>query len=161
MKLPGVIHIFWKTWLRITQSFSLVWMLKEVKFQFLTDSDTYTQSNVGYTNKKMTSRHKQDQWSSNPTQVGQKAGIPLFLSHWHFPQKNSYFSRIFLPFCYLINICSAQCVYTQSHAYIVKISTTYYKASTTIFRLFWDAESWNFSNIKTFDAFMTLLLLPV
>ena len=55
----------------------------------------------------------------------------------------------------------AQCVYTQSHAYIVKISTIYYKASTTIFRLFWDAESWNFSNKKTCDAFRTLLLLPV
>ena len=56
---------------------------------------------------------------------------------------------------------NAQCVYTQSHAYIVKIPMTYYEASTTIFRLFWDAESWNFSNKKTCDAFRTLLLLPV
>ena len=30
----------------------------------------------------------------------------------------------------------AQCVYTQSHAYIVKIPTRYYEASTTTFRLF-------------------------
>ena len=59
------------------------------------------------------------------------------------------------------NTYSAQCVYTQSHTYIVKISTTYYEASTTIFRLFWDAERWNFSNEKTCDAFRTLLLLPV
>ena len=73
-------------------------------------------------------------------------------------------------YCVALGICqmrlllqpySTECVYTQSHAYIVKIPTTYYEASNTIFRLFWDAESWNFSNKKTCDAFRTLLLLPV
>ena len=55
----------------------------------------------------------------------------------------------------------AQCVYTQSHAYMAKIPATYLKAPTTNFRLFWDADSWNFSNIKTINAFRTLWLLPV
>ena len=57
--------------------------------------------------------------------------------------------------------CTAQCVYRQSHAYMVKIPITYHKAPTTKFRLFWDADSWNFSNIKTINAFRTLWLLPV
>ena len=43
----------------------------------------------------------------------------------------------------------------------MKIPMTYYKAPTTNFRLFWDADSWNFSNIKTINAFRTLWLLPV
>ena len=55
----------------------------------------------------------------------------------------------------------AQCLYRQSHAYMVKIPMTYHKAPTTKFRLFWDADSWNFSNIKTINAFRTLWLLPV
>ena len=56
---------------------------------------------------------------------------------------------------------SKQCVYTQSHAYMTKIPMTYHEAPTTNFRLFWDADSWNFSNIKTINAFRTLWLLPV
>ena len=31
---------------------------------------------------------------------------------------------------------NAQCVYTRSHAYMMKIPMTYYKAPTTNFRLF-------------------------
>ena len=41
------------------------------------------------------------------------------------------------------------------------VPMTYHKAPTTKFRLFWDADSWNFSNIKTINAFRTLWLLPV
>ena len=43
----------------------------------------------------------------------------------------------------------------------MKIPMTYYEAPTTNFRLFWDAESWNFSNNKTNNAFGTSWLLPV
>ena len=44
---------------------------------------------------------------------------------------------------------------------MMKIPMIYYEAPTTNFWLFFDAESWNFSNKKTCDAFRTLLLLPV
>ena len=57
--------------------------------------------------------------------------------------------------------CIAQCVYKQSHTYIVKIPMIYYKAYITIILLFYDAESWNFQNKKTCDAFRTLLPLPI
>ena len=62
---------------------------------------------------------------------------------------------------YHLSIYTAQCVYTHSHAYMTKIPMTYHEAPTTNFRLFWDADSWNFSNIKTINAFRTLWLLPV
>ena len=55
----------------------------------------------------------------------------------------------------------AQCFYTQSHAFMMKIPLTYYEAPTTNFRLFWDAEKWNFSNHKSNNPFRTLWLLLV
>ena len=53
------------------------------------------------------------------------------------------------------------CLYTESCIYNENPYDILREASTTTFRLFWDAESWNFSNKKTCDAFRTLLLLPV
>ena len=53
----------------------------------------------------------------------------------------------------------AQCVYRESQAFMMKIPMAYHKAPTTKFRLFWDVDNWNFSNIKTYDAFRILLLL--
>ena len=38
---------------------------------------------------------------------------------------------------------TAQCVYTQSHAYMTKIHMTYHEAPTTKFRLFLDAYTVN------------------
>ena len=38
---------------------------------------------------------------------------------------------------------------------------TNYKALTASFRLLWDADSWNFSNIKTINAYRTFWLLLV
>ena len=48
---------------------------------------------------------------------------------------------------------NALCVYTESQAFMMKISTAYHEAPTTKFGLFWDVDNWNFSNIKTYDAF--------
>ena len=38
---------------------------------------------------------------------------------------------------------------------------TNYKALITSFRLLWDADSWNFSNVKTINAYRTFWLLLV
>ena len=54
---------------------------------------------------------------------------------------------------------NAQCVYTESQAFKMKIPTAYHEPPTTKFRLFWDVNNWNFPNIKTYDAFRNLLLL--
>ena len=43
--------------------------------------------------------------------------------------------------------------------FMMKIPMAYHEAPTTKFRLFWDVDNWNFSNIKTYDDFRTLLLL--
>ena len=55
----------------------------------------------------------------------------------------------------------AQCVYTESQAFVMKIPTAYHEAPTTKFRLFRDVYNSNFSNIKTYDAFRNLLILLI
>ena len=59
-----------------------------------------------------------------------------------------------------------KCIKESCHQSIISGSVTggkgaYYEAPTTNFRLFWDADSWNFSNNMTDNAFRTIWLLPV
>ena len=53
----------------------------------------------------------------------------------------------------------AQCVYTEGQAFMMKIPTAYHEAPTTKFRLFSDAESWDFSNHKSEIVFCSVFFL--
>ena len=64
--------------------------------------------------------------------------IKLAMSSYKFPCAKKYSTHIIWAEIDTFNPasdCSAQCVYTLSHAYMMKIPMTYYKAPTTNFRL--------------------------
>ena len=86
--------------------------------------------------------------SGNPWTLQKLQNVPLF-----YTIKLIFRTCQVLPPIFHRDRCNAQCVYTQSHAYMTKIPTTYHKAPTAKFRLFWDAETWTFSKKNDIRCF--------